>query len=412
MSKKMETSLPPNDRLENRDIVIVGQQPWDVEIGSNCKNLAVEFSRHNRVLYVNSALDRITYMRNKTRPGVIKRMDVINHKLPGIEVIGPNLWNLFPDCMVESFTWLKVRPVFNFLNRINNKKFANSINKAIRELGFKDVILFNDNDMFRSYYLKEFLSPKVSIYYSRDYMLGVDYWKFHGSVLEPKLIAKSDVCVANSTYLADYCRQYNPRSYYVGQGCELGLFTGYVRSNDPADVAAILHPRIGYVGALQSLRLDIALLEKVAVERPEWNIVLVGPEDEAFKASKLHGLKNVFFTGGKPPDTLPAYIASFDVCINPQIVNQVTIGNYPRKIDEYLAMGKPVVATDTKAMSIFSHHTYLCKTKDDYLRLIETALNDDCAALREERVAFASSHTWEQNVKEIYKTINEFEQKS
>ena len=399
----------PNSQLTGRDIVIVGQQPWDVEIGSNCKNIAVEFSRHNRVLYVNAALDRITYMRHKTEPGIIKRINVINHKISGLVPISTNLWNLFPDKMVESFTWLKVRPIFNFLNRINNKKFTDSIQRAIKELGFKDVILFNDNDMFRSYYLKEFLAPKVSIYYSRDYMLGVDYWKFHGSVLEPKLIAKSDICVANSTYLADYCRQYNPRSYYVGQGCDLTMFTSPEGKDEPADVKNIAHPRIGYVGALQSLRLDIELLEHIANARPDWNIVLVGPEDEAFKASKLHHCKNVTFTGGKPPETLPAYIGSFDVCINPQIVNQVTIGNYPRKIDEYLAMGKPVVATETKAMSIFADHTYLGKNKEDYLVLIEKALVENSNELQHQRTAFASSHTWEQNVKEIYQAVNLFE---
>jgi hypothetical protein len=33
-------------------------------------------------------------------------------------------------------------------------------------------------------------------------------------------------------------------------------------------------------------------------------------------------------------------------------LNETTKGNYPRKIDEYLAMGKPVVATKTIAMDI------------------------------------------------------------
>ncbi|RZL39701.1 MAG: glycosyltransferase family 1 protein, partial [Pedobacter sp.] len=46
--------------IENRDIVVVGQQPWDTPIGSNCKDLALEFSKHNRVLYINAPLDRRT----------------------------------------------------------------------------------------------------------------------------------------------------------------------------------------------------------------------------------------------------------------------------------------------------------------------------------------------------------------
>ena len=46
--------------IHGRDIVVVGQQPWDTALGSNCKDIALEFSRHNRVLYVNSPLDRNT----------------------------------------------------------------------------------------------------------------------------------------------------------------------------------------------------------------------------------------------------------------------------------------------------------------------------------------------------------------
>ena len=60
------------DLITNRDIVIVGQQPWDVEIGSNCKNIAIEFSKHNRVLYVNSPLDRITKFKSKDDPKIKK----------------------------------------------------------------------------------------------------------------------------------------------------------------------------------------------------------------------------------------------------------------------------------------------------------------------------------------------------
>ena len=41
--------MSSQDLITNRDIIIVGQQPWDVEIGSNCKDIAIEFSKYNRV---------------------------------------------------------------------------------------------------------------------------------------------------------------------------------------------------------------------------------------------------------------------------------------------------------------------------------------------------------------------------
>ena len=191
----------------------------------------------------------------------------------------------------------------------------------------------------------------------------------------------------------------------MGQGCELDMFTNLTNSATPDDMVSIHKPVIGYVGALQSIRLDIELLAYIAAQRPEWSIVLVGPEDDAFKKSDLHRIKNIHFLGPKQPAELPSYINAFDVCLNPQIVNQVTIGNYPRKIDEYLAMGKPVVATKTEAMSIFADHTYLAATKEEYPALIDKALKEDNPTLQKSRSTFASSHTWENSVKEIYKAI-------
>ena len=66
------------------DIIITGQQAWDVEIGSNCKNIAVEFSKNHRVLYVNSPLDRISLMKNGDDPKITRRKNVIAKKAPKI----------------------------------------------------------------------------------------------------------------------------------------------------------------------------------------------------------------------------------------------------------------------------------------------------------------------------------------
>ncbi|MGZ3873881.1 MAG: glycosyltransferase [Mucilaginibacter sp.] len=392
--------------IRNRDIVIVGQQPWDIEIGSNNKNIALEFSKHNRVLYVNPPLDRVSMLRHGDEPAVKKRIDIIKNKSRGLVEIQQNLWNHYPDEVTESINWIKNSLIYTFLNKINNRRFARSINKAVKELGFKDYILFNDNDIFRCFYLKELLNPALSVYYSRDYLLTVDYWKYHGEKLEPQLIAKSDLCVANSVYLADYCKKYNKNSFYVGQGCETDEFTGF-KGQIPADMVQFERPVIGYVGALQHIRLDIELLKYIATRLPAYDFVLVGPEDDEFKASDLHAIENIHFLGSRPTDLMPAYIKSFDVCLNPQIVNQITIGNYPRKIDEYLAMGKPVVATQTEAMLVFKDHTYLCHTYDDYVIYIEKALKENSDLLQQQRIKFAGSHTWKNSVAEIYKAINQ-----
>ncbi|MET4082103.1 teichuronic acid biosynthesis glycosyltransferase TuaH [Pedobacter sp. UYP30] len=393
--------------MKNQNIVIVGQQAWDTEIGSNCKNIALEFAKHNRVLYVNPPLDRITKWRSKSDPKIQKRIQVIEGKISGLVKVSNNLHQLYPNVLIESINWVPLDGLFDVFNKINNTRFSRSIKKALKTLDFDTFILFNDSDMFRSLYLKELLKPELSIYYSRDNMLATDYFKKHGKTFEPKIIAKSDLCVANSAYLANYCQQYNQNSHNIGQGCDFELFDQLDTSAVASDIKGIKGSIIGYVGALTSARLDIQLITEIAKAKPTWQIVLVGPEDDDFKKSALHELQNVHFLGAKPTGQLPLYINSFNVCFNPQLLNELTVGNYPRKIDEYLALGKPTIATKTETMLSFAEHVCLAEDLEGYLRGITELLKTDDSAKRLARISFARSRTWENSVNLMYKAAKE-----
>lgn len=393
------------EKLTKRDIVITGLQSWDIEIGSNCKNIAVEFSKNNRVLYVNPPMDRLTLLAGKNRTMVQKYRDAKRTKADNPVQVRPNLWVYYPPSVIESISRFSMNLPFDILNRRNNRLFANDIKKAMKILGFSNHIHFCDSDMFRSFYLKEMLNPALYIYYTRDNLLAVKYWQAQGKRVEPLHMAKADMVVANSTYLAKLASAYNPDSYFVGQGCDLSAFKPEKVKTLPGDMAQVPKPIIGYIGALNTLRLDIGIIEHIAKSRPEWNIVLVGPEDEDFKASNLHDIKNVWFLGSKEEKDLPAYLKAFDIAINPQAVNEVTTGNYPRKIDEYLAMGTPVVATRTEAMEYFEKHVSQARDNKEWVEYIEKELKNDSMSARQRRKDFAGEHTWENNVREIYKYI-------
>lgn len=392
--------------IQNRDIIIVGIQAWDIEIGSNCKNIAQEFAKHNRVLYVNPPLNWVTRLKQKHKESVQKRIQIAQGKREDIEVIEDNLWNLFPKTTIDSINWIKSHSLFKLINKRNSRRFATDIKSAADRLGFKDYILFNDSSMFLGLHLKEYLKPEVYTYYVRDNLVKDPYWKKHGARMEPEVIKEADVVVNNSEYYVDYSSKFNNNSFMVGQGCDVSMFNdekGDIK--EAVELKEISKPIIGYVGTLTTLRLDVDLLEFIAKQRKDWNIVLVGPEDETFKKSNLHNLSNVHFLGNKPMDSLPTYIKGFDVTMNPQVLNEITIGNYPRKIDEYLAMGKPIVATYTKAMEMFNDYVYLGKTKEDYIDLISQALEEDPNQVVKERIEYANSHTWPNSVKDIYKAI-------
>ncbi|MGK0446486.1 MAG: glycosyltransferase involved in cell wall biosynthesis [Polaribacter sp.] len=391
--------------IKGKNIVVVGIQSWDIPIGSNCKNIATELAKSNNVIYVNVPLDRKNYLKwNFNNLNDLRRLSVLKGRSSGLVKLADTFWTFYPKTVLESVNWVKNVGVFNFFNKLNAKRLSLEIQRITKQLGFENYILFNDSSMFRGEYLKELLQPELYIYYIRDNLITQNYFKKHGIRTEKNTIKSADLVVSNSPYLRDYAKPFNPNSFYVGQGCDLSLF----RLNDvaePSDLAQIVGIKIGYIGFLTQMRLNIKLLIEIAKKKQDWQIILVGPEDDVFKASELHQLPNVHFLGNKNGDDLPAYIQYFDVCMNPQSVNDLTIGNYPRKIDEYLAMGKATVATQTPTMEIFKDHVYLGETADDYIQLIEKILTDDSEKEQQGRIAFAQSHTWENNVNEIGKAI-------
>ncbi len=391
--------------LKGRDIVLISLHPWYFESGSNSKNIAKQLSLHNRVLYVNIPLKRKTYLPNKPDPKLRKHIDVIKNRQDTIKKISTNLWELYPANLIESINWIPSTRAFKTANYVNNRRFAKDIKQAIGKLGFTEFILFNDNDIYNGFHLKEFLNPSLYIYYLRDFLQGYSFWKKHTKILEPQLIKKADLVVANSEFLAEYAATINNRSYYIGQGCTLDVFNYDVRHKWPEDIKPGI-TTIGYIGALDSDRLDEKILIAIAKANPEWQLILVGPEDTTFSASQLHTLQNVHFLGKKPFSELASYVNAFDVCINPQLKNEITKGNYPLKIDEYLAIGKPVIATRTVAMKMFEDFVYLADQPSEYPELIQRALKENSTDTQLKRVSFARSHSWENSICELYKAIN------
>jgi glycosyltransferase involved in cell wall biosynthesis len=386
--------------IKDRDIIMFSLQSWNTDIAFNFKDMAYELTRYNRVLFVDRATDRKTNL--KSRFGQTQKSRN-GEKEEYLEQPGDNFWLLRPKSVLESGGWSPNYKLFDFFNRINNKRLAAEIKEAIRVLGFSNSILLNDNDFYRGLYLKTLLPVREYIFYLRDFLTSQPFFEKFGPRCEKEMIEKSDLVVANSRWLAAYAGQWNPNSADIGQGCNLDEF---IREDlpVPADLKEIPGPVLGYCGAVTRLRLDEELLLRLATSFPECSVVLVGPSDTGLDRGRLRDLKNVYFLGGKKPSDTAAYIRHFTICLNPQIVNPLTIGNYPRKIDEYLAAGKPVLATATEAMEMFRDYTFLCSTPEEYVLNARKILNDPrwtSPAERKRRQDFALTHTWENCIGEL-----------
>lgn len=375
-------------------------QPWDAATACNFKEMAIEFAGKNRVLYVNRAADRISLLKHRADPLMQARIATVKNGTDELIAVQQNLWVHNPRTVLESLNWMPFAGLYEAANRINSKRLAKEINKIVQQLGFSDIILINDNDFFRGIDLKELVPCTEYIFYIRDYLNFQPWFRRHGPRMEKKMIEKVDLVVANSLYLANYAAKYNPHSYDIGQGCDL---ESYLVQDPPVpdDMKNIPHPIIGYSGAISGTRLDKDIFIHIAQQLPQCSVVLVGPVTDGFDDAALKQYNNIHFLGTKAPAQVPNYVFHFDVCINPQLVNQLTVGNYPRKADEYLAMGKPMVATETETMKFFEDHVFLCRNKEEYVERIRAILNNasyQSEEAKEKRRGFALSHSWTESI--------------
>ncbi|MDQ3917804.1 MAG: glycosyltransferase, partial [Acidobacteriota bacterium] len=168
---------------------------------------------------------------------------------------------------------------------------------------------------------------------------------------EREVIRMSDLVFAQGPRLAERASLGGTKRVEIFTfGVNLDVFAGGDERGLPdqdspaaALMSALPRPIIGYVGGIHRA-FDVEMVATMARARPRWSWVLVGPQQS--QARELKRLPNIYLTGAKAHEELPGYVRRFDVGIVPYRRNGYTATVVPTKINEYLAMGKPVVSTN------------------------------------------------------------------
>jgi teichuronic acid biosynthesis glycosyltransferase TuaH len=134
-------------------------------------------------------------------------------------------------------------------------------------------------------------------------------------------------------------------------------------------------PHVGYVGTLHDERLDLELIESL-VSRPEIGTVhLVGPNAMPTEATqRLTRNPKIILEGPVPPKEVPAWTVSFDVVISPHVVSPFTLSLDAIKSYEYLASGRPVVATPTSGFQYLSSARLVVAQGGDFVDAVVNAI--------------------------------------
>lgn len=166
-------------------------------------------------------------------------------------------------------------------------------------------------------------------------------------------------------------------------------------------VARLPRPVLGYMGYLCRARLDTAILETLADRRPDASLVFLGPlTGERPLGDRLPRAPNVHLLPPVPYERLPSYLAGFDVCLLPNRINACTDGNDPLKLYDYLATGKPIVATRTAGTEGLERLVRLADGPESFLRAVDEALTEGEEPRRARQEA-ARAHSWDARVRVV-----------
>lgn len=224
------------------------------------------------------------------------------------------------------------------------------------------------------------------------------------------LIKKSDLITlsANNLFVKINKKRKNDL-HIVGNGVDLEFFKkGGVIFPRPSDIPKINNPIVGYIGAIGEW-FDFNLIEMVLQSCSDLFFIIIGPifPEQMMIASKLEkNYSNIKFLGKKDYHILPQYINTFDVCLIPFKVNELTKGVNPVKVYEYAASGKPVVSTYLPELEKYQDTIYLAKDYKEFVEFIYTSIDEKPDV--EKLLAMAEENTWDSQTNKMLNLFNQY----
>jgi glycosyltransferase involved in cell wall biosynthesis len=381
--------------ISGRDIIYISSIEWNF-LWQGHQEIALRLAAAgNRVLYIENTGVRAPGLADVSRVAFRLKRWARALASSGVREVAPNIFLCSP----------LVLPPFGprWQRTLNRRIFLPLVRRAARSLGMRDVLIWTYLPTDTTVDLiKQLRGPESRVVY---YCVA-DFTQLtpHADQLrrsERETVELSDAVFTNCSELTNLFARWNPNTHVFPFGVNLDAFPleaadasptrdGAKRNGHPSPQASqptstqtggaaslngLPHPVVGYVGGLHR-HVDFALLKRMAEARPGWSFVLVGSLQE--EVGELRGLPNVHLLGQQPHRELAEYIRRFDVCIVPYVNSIYTTTVVPTKINEYLAMGKPVVSTDLPTVTEFNreHQVLLTATTEpeDFLRAVEDAL--------------------------------------
>lgn len=261
--------------------------------------------------------------------------------------------------------------VIPFCRSCGPKNLLNNINRMCKIMEWADIVHFQKCFYYASIptIIASWIKKKP-LHYDWDdweteiFHYGVVQWwrkpvgKFM-NLLEKVIPRVVDSVSVSSKRLLQECKKLGVSEKKIGRapvGANLEIFSPSKINSSIREEFGIQSPLVLYLGQLhgaQYAELYIHAAKQVIdsnVNLQTTKFMIIGEGDRLAELKSLtNELKiseNIIFTGFVPHKKVPNYLSDADICVACFEDNEITKSKSPLKIVEYLAMGKPIIASN------------------------------------------------------------------
>lgn len=381
--------------MTSHDVICISSIDWDFIWQGHQEIMTRLAASGHRVLFIENT--GVRPPRLTDLPRVKSRLRNWRRGTKGFREERPNLFIHSP--LVVPFPYSRIA---QWLNR---RMLMRGINRWMRAVGVTRPVVwtFLPTPLARSVIAD--IDPALTIYYCIDDLASSSREARKIVSSEQALFRSADLVFTTSEKLRARAAEFSQRVHLFPFAVNLAVFQKSREQSVavPADLAALPKPIAGYVGGLHQW-VDQDLLADVAKKLPNVTFALIGPEQT--DVSKLKALPNVRVFGQRPHSELPGYVRGFDVGLVPYRITEYTANVYPTKLNEYLVMGIPVVATDLNEIRRFnSDHgdiVRIAPSVDAFADAISAAVREQAPpSVTSRRIEVAESNSWERRLEKM-----------
>lgn len=377
--------------ISRQKIVCISNTSWFGNYAKSTVQILERLAKQNEVLFVEYPYtwsDLLNALRGR-KQAPAQRMLGIKKRLQKLKTDSDTyVYDLIIPPVIPVY-FLKNEKIFELLFKWNTFIYRLFVRRYIKKLKFENPLIITAYNPLYGYPLQKTLGEMAHIYYCYD---GVESGFFGKRIFtyEDNFSKSADAIITTSEFLLNQKLKINSESYLVKNGVDFPLFSKFAKK----DVLERKRKKIGFIGSLDP-RFDIDTVEFAVSLLQEYDFEFTGDMRNEKMRSRLSRYPNVRFFDPVKPTEVPPLLADYDAGMIPYIVNEVNKNIYPLKINEYLAVGVPLVMTPFAVLPEFDGLVSVSSDKEDFAQKLKKEIESDNSEKIKTRISFAQTNSWE-----------------